>query len=76
MVNDYIDMETIHDYIYEGKEYYLEIFYTEDESIKVFASFQIDVTNDSEDMVGVGEDNSDRNKAILKAIEHLHSQLN
>lgn len=76
MTNHYIDMEAIHYYSYQGQEYYIEIFFAEDASMKVYAFFQKDVENESDDTVGIGEDNYDRNKAISKAISHLHFQLN
>jgi hypothetical protein len=76
MVNNVIDSESIQHYYYEGKEYSIKIFYLEDQPIKAFASFQIDVINDCDDIVGFGEDHYDKNKAIIKAIKHLHSQFN
>lgn len=32
--------------------------------------------NDYDDIVGFGENHHDKKKAIIKAIKHLHSQLN
>ncbi len=75
MTDDYMDMEIIDHYFYKEKEYYLEIFITEDHHMKVYASFQIDVENESDDIVGLGVDEADKNKAIIKAIQHLHSQF-
>ena len=75
MTNDYMDMEIIDHYSYKEKEYYLEIIITEDQPMKVYASFQIDVENESDDIVGVGEGDGDKNRAIIRAIQHLHSQF-
>ena len=76
MVNHVIDSETIQYYDYEGKAYSIKLYYLEDQPIKAFVSFQMDVMNDCETMVGFGEDHHDKKKAIIKAIKHLHSQFN
>ena len=46
MVNHVIDSETIQHYDYEGKEYSIKLYYLEDQPIKAFVSFQMDVMND------------------------------
>jgi hypothetical protein len=76
MVNHVIDGETIQHYDHEGKAYSIKLYYLEDQPIKAFVSFQMEVMNDYETMVGFGEDYHDKKKAIIKAIKHLHSQLN
>ena len=76
MVNHVIDSETIQHYDYEGKAYSIKLYYLEDQPIKAFVSFQMDVMNDYDAIVGFGEDHHDKNNAIIKAIKHLHSQFN
>ena len=76
MVNHVIDSETIQHYDYEGKAYSIKFYYLEDQPIKAFVSFQMEVMNDNETIVGFGEDHQDKNNAIIKAIKHLHSQFN
>ena len=73
MGNDYTEMEIIRHYHYMGKEYYLEIFYSEGLLTKAFASFQCDVDLEMDETIGMGEDD-DKNTTIIKAIKHLHSQ--
>lgn len=75
MVNHLINSETIHHYDYEGKAYAVKLYYLENQPIKAFASFQMDVMKDCEDVVGFGEDHHDKNSAIIKAIKHLHLQI-
>ena len=76
MVNHVINSETTPHYDYEGKAYSVKLYYLEDQPIKAFASFQMDVMKDCDDVVGFGEDHHDKNNAIIKAIKHLHSQFN
>ena len=76
MVNHVIGSGSIHHYDYEGKAYSIKLYYLEDQPIKAFASFQMDIKNDCDDIVGFGEDHHDKKKAIIKAIKHLHSQFN
>ena len=76
MVNHVIDSETIQHYDYEGKAYSIKLYYLEDQPIKAFVSFQMEVMNDCDAIVGFGEDHHDKNNAIIKAIKHLHSQFN
>ena len=75
MGNDYTEMEIIRHYHYSGKEYYLEIFYAEGTFAKAFSSFQCDVDLETDETIGMGEDDN-RDVAIIKAIKHLHSQFN
>lgn len=76
MINKYTDMEPIRNYGYKGKDYYLEIFYTEGQYIEVFASFQIDIDMETDDIVGIGEGfDHNKTRAIIKAIKHLNSQF-
>ena len=76
MVNHVIDRETIQHYDYKGKAYSIKLYYLEDQPIKAFVSFQMEVMNDYDTIVGFGEDHHDKNNAIIKAIKHLHSQFN
>jgi hypothetical protein len=76
MVNNVIDSEAIQHYDYEGKAYSIKLYYLENQPIKEFVSFHMEVRNDCETIVGFGEDHHDKKKAIIKAIKHLHSQLN
>ena len=62
--------------ITKGKRTSIKLYYLENQPIKAFVSFQMDVMNDCETIVGFGEDHHDKNKAIIKAIKHLHSQSN
>ena len=42
---------------------------------KAFASFQCDVDHETDEIIGMGEDDH-KDTASLKAIKHLHSQFN
>ncbi|WP_338470944.1 hypothetical protein R4Z10_19555 [Niallia sp. XMNu-256] len=76
MMKEYIDIEIINHYDYKGKECHVELFYTEGEYIEAFASFQIDVDMETDDMVGVGDDlDKNKKRTIVRAIEHLHSEF-
>ena len=75
MGSDYTEMEIIRNYHYMGKEYYLEIFYSVGSLTKAFASFQCDVDHETDEIIGMGEDDH-KDTASLKAIKHLHSQFN
>jgi len=68
MVNHVINSETMQHYDYEGEVYSVKLYYLEDQPIKAFASFKMDV-------VGFGEDHHDKNKAVIKAIKHLQLQF-
>ena len=70
MVNHVIDDEAIQHYDYEGKEYSIKLYYLEDQPIKAFASFQMNLMNDCETIVGFGEDHNVTNAIKeVKAIE-------